>query len=129
MPQPARRNRRIFKTAWFGKAARKAGIEDNELCRAIQQVMKGQVSDLGGGVFKKRLNKNMHRSVVLAKGGQYWVFAYLFAKRDRANIEADELEEFRQIAKAYEMLTGRQLSRLLTDKDLTEICHDDQAQV
>ena len=129
MTEPARRSRRIFKTAWFAKAAVKAGIEDTELCRAIKRVVNGQVSDLGGGVFKKRVNKNMHRSVILAKGGQHWVYAYLFAKSDRANIEADELDDFRQIAKTYETLTDRQLARLLKDKDLTEICHDDQAQV
>ena len=44
--------------------------------------MRGQADDLGGGVFKKRLNDNMHRSIVLAKGGRHWVFAYLFAKKE-----------------------------------------------
>jgi hypothetical protein len=58
---------RAFKTAWFTKAARKARIEDDELCEAIEEVRKGQADDLGGGVFKKRLNKNMHRSIILAK--------------------------------------------------------------
>jgi hypothetical protein len=33
-------------------------------------------------VFKERLNDNMHRLIVLAKAGEYWVFAYLFAKKD-----------------------------------------------
>ena len=71
---------RTFKTAWFSKAARKALIADAELCDAMEQVRKGQADDLGGGVFKKRLNDNMHRSIVLAKAGEFWVFAYLFAK-------------------------------------------------
>ena len=57
---------RTFKTAWFSKAAGKARIGDDELCEAIQGVMKGQADDLGGGVFKKRLNKNRHRSILLA---------------------------------------------------------------
>jgi hypothetical protein len=52
---------RVFKTAWFAKEARKAKITDGELCRAIKQVMQGQADDLGGGVYKKRLNDNMHR--------------------------------------------------------------------
>lgn len=60
----------------------------------------GQADDLGGGVFKKRLNKNMHRSIVLAKGGRYWIFEYLFAKKDRANVQGDELEDFRTLAKS-----------------------------
>jgi hypothetical protein len=116
---------RTFKTAWFSKAARKARITDAELCEAIQEVRKGQADDLGGGIFKKRLNKNMHRSIILARGGQYWIYEYLFAKKDRANIEDSELKDFRILAKAYAGLTEEQLAQLLKDKDLTEICRDD----
>ncbi|QRG09987.1 type II toxin-antitoxin system RelE/ParE family toxin (plasmid) [Xanthobacter dioxanivorans] len=117
---------RAFKTAWFSKAARKARIKDDELCEAIQDVIKGQADDLGGGVFKKRLNKNMHRSIILAKGGRYWIYEYLFAKKDRANIENDELEDFRALAKSYAMLDEKQVAQLLEDKDLTEICHGNE---
>lgn len=115
---------RAFKTAWFSKAARKAHIADTELCEAIRQVMQGQADDLGGGVFKKRLNNNMHRSIILAKGGRYWVYEYLFAKKDRENIEDDELVSFRALAKVYAGLTDGQIEQLLRDKDLMEICHD-----
>ena len=72
---------RVFKTAWFAKASRKTGISDNQLCIAIAQVMQGQADDLGGGVFKKRLNDNRHRSIILAKGSRYWIYEYLFAKK------------------------------------------------
>lgn len=65
---------RAFKSAWFAKAARKAKITDAELCKAIEQVMVGQADDLGGGVFKKRLGGNRHRSIVLARGGDWWVY-------------------------------------------------------
>jgi hypothetical protein len=85
---------RVFKTAWFARAAKKARISDRALSKAIRQVALGQADDLGGGVFKKRLNDNMFRSIVLAKAGEFWVFAYLFAKKDRANIEDDELMHF-----------------------------------
>ena len=88
--------------------------------------MKGQADDLGGGVFKKRLNKNMHRSIILAKGGRYWIFEYLFAKKDRANIEDDELEDFRTLARGYATLSDGQIARLLRDRDLVEICDDDK---
>lgn len=116
---------RVFKTAWFAKTARKARIDDIELCAAIREVMQGQADDLGGGVFKKRLNDNMHRSIILAKGGCFWIYEYLFAKNDRDNIADDELTAFRILAKAYAGLTGRQVEQLLHEKDLTEICHDD----
>jgi hypothetical protein len=120
---------RIFKTAWFAKAARKADITDRDLCEAIQEVMTGQAEDLGGGVFKKRLNRNMHRSIILAKGGRYWIYEYLFAKKDRANIENDELVDFRTLAKAYAALSEEQIVQLLEDKDLREICCGDKNEV
>jgi len=89
---------------WFAKAARKAGIDDAELCRAIAEARKGQADDLGGGVFKKRLDKNRSRSIILAKGRVYWVYEYLFAKKDRDNIDDKELAAFRKLAGAYEGL-------------------------
>ena len=89
--------------------------------------MAGQADDLGGGVFKKRLNDNMHRSIVLAKGGQYWVYEYLFAKKDRSNIEDDELAAFRALAKGYAAMTKLQVAALVQRNHLVEICHDDEA--
>jgi hypothetical protein len=115
---------RVFKTAWFTRAARKARIGDGELCVAIQQVMAGQADDLGGGVFKTRLNDNLHRSIIVAKGGRYWVYAFLFAKQDRANISADELVAFRKLAAAYAQMTTAEVNPGLRNGDLLEICDD-----
>jgi hypothetical protein len=123
----AEKSERVFKTAWFTKAARKAHISDEELCSAIAQVMLGQADDLGGGVFKKRLRKNQYRSIVLAKTEQFWVYEYLFAKQDRANIEDDALAEFRKLVKAYAGLIVHQVNQLLRDENWKEICNGDQA--
>lgn len=120
---------RVFKTAWFAKAARKAKVRDPALCAAMHQVMLGLAEDLGGGVFKKRLNDNTHRSIILAKGGRHWVYEYLFAKNLRSNIDADELLAFRSLAKAYAALSEAQIALLLAQQDLMEICHEDQAQI
>ena len=118
----ANRTVRAFKTAWFAKAARKALIDDDELCEAIAEVRKGQADDLGGGVFKKRLDRNRHRSIIVAKGRRYWVYAYLFAKKDRANIEGDELKAFRKLADLYAAKTDVEIGRELETKELVEIC-------
>lgn len=115
---------RVFKTRWFSKAARKALIKDDELCEAIAEVMKGQADDLGGGVFKKRLNKNMHRSIILARGRRYWVYTYLFAKKDRENIENDELDAFRDLADVYAAKSEEDIAKELAVKELVEICHE-----
>ena len=122
---PTRPLTRVFKTAWFSKAARKARIGDPALIAAIREVMLGQADDLGGGVFKKRLNKNMHRSIVLAKGGQHWIFAYLFAKKDRANIDDDELADFKKLAQAFGRMTDTELRAALNQGDLLELCDED----
>jgi hypothetical protein len=86
------------------------------------------VTTSGGGVFKKRLNKNMHRAIVLARGRRVWLYVYLFAKKDRDNIGADELVAFRQRAKSHEGLSNQRVDQLLHTEDITEICHDDKAQ-
>jgi hypothetical protein len=115
---------RVFKTAWFGRAARKAHLADLELCEAMRQVMLGQADDLGGGVYKKRLGKNLYRSILVAKGGRYWVYAYLFAKKDRANIGRGELAQFRELAGLYAQKTDEDIARELGLNELMEICHE-----
>jgi hypothetical protein len=118
------RAERVFKTAWFAKAARKALIADAELCWAIRQVMQGQADDLGGGVFKKRLGKNLYRSIIVAKGGRYWVYEYLFAKQNQASIETEVLAKYRKLAKVYESLSEHQVAQLIHEMDWMEICND-----
>lgn len=120
---------RTFKTKWFSKAARKALISDAALCVAIEQVRSGLADDLGGGVYKKRLDKNRYRALILTKSGSFWFYEYLFAKKDRDNIADDELDAFRKLADGYAGLSADQLERLLRDKDLVEICDDGQAKV
>jgi hypothetical protein len=41
MAEPNPGSERCFKTVWFAKAAKKAHIKDDELCKAIEQVIKG----------------------------------------------------------------------------------------
>lgn len=65
MPLPPR----LFKTKRFAVQAGKAWIGDDELLDAFTEMLRGQAESLGGGVWKKRLNANRHRSIVVAKGG------------------------------------------------------------
>lgn len=125
MPAKSIGRPRVFKTAWLAKAAKKAQIQDAELCHAAYEAMAGQVVDLGGGVFKKRMHGNRHRSIILAKGKQVWVFEYLFAKQDRENIDDNELAGFRLLAKQYAALTTDQLDAVIAARHFLEICHDD----
>ena len=91
--------------------------------------MLGQCDDLGGGVYKKRLGKNLHRSIVIAKGGRYWVYAYLFAKNDRANIDKQDLADLRDLVELYSKKSEAEIADELELRKIVEICHDDQAQI
>lgn len=116
---------RAFKTAWFSKHAAKVGIQDTELYQAIEEMNAGQWdADLGGNVFKKRLNENRHRSIILSKTDSYWFFTYLFAKSDRENISKDELKAFKKLAKDYSLYLDKDIKAALANNDLLEICDD-----
>ncbi len=79
----------------------------------------------GRGVYKKRLGKNLYRSIIVAKSGQYWVYEFLFAKKDLANISRAELTGYRQLAGAYSRLMPQQVDRLIQEQDWFEIHMDD----
>lgn len=115
---------RVFKTAWFTRAARKALIGDEELCRAVRQAMRGQADDLGGGVYKKRLDRNRQRSILLAKGRRFWVYAYLFAKKDGPNISQRELIGFRSVADLYGRKSESDIATELAQGEIVEICRN-----
>ncbi|WLI77933.1 type II toxin-antitoxin system RelE/ParE family toxin [Kosakonia sp. H02] len=118
--------KRIFKTKWFAKAAQKHGIRDSELRRAIDEMMQGQADNLGGGVYKKRLNQNRDRAIVLAKGGSHGFYTFLYAKQDMANIDDSELAAFRELAKHYAYLSEKAILMLISNKELVEITHDNK---
>jgi hypothetical protein len=115
---------RPFKTKHFAMLAAKAWIGDDELRQAFTEMLNGQADNLGGGVWKKRLNANRHRSIVLARGSYYWVYQFIYAKKDQSNISQAELIGFRKMAKTYQGLTEMQVQYLLDTKAFTEIFYE-----
>lgn len=89
----------------------------------MQQVMEGKAVALGGGVWKKKLNDNMDRSIIVAKGGENWIFVYLFMKKDRENIDKAEEAMFKRLAADYARLSPSAIRTQLASNDLVEICH------
>lgn len=74
---------------------------------------------LGGGVWKKRLDRNRRRAIVLTKADRFWVYVYLFAKNDRENITQKELKAFKKLSRDYQLAD---IERMLKNGDLHEIC-------
>ncbi len=42
-------------------------MPDTKLCGLVDDAKPGRATDFGGGVFKQRLNDNLHRNILLAK--------------------------------------------------------------
>lgn len=116
---------RTFQTKFFARQARKARIGVEELRRIVREVAEGKAIDLGGGVFKKRLQQNAYRSILLAKSADYWVLEFLFAKKDADTITPAALDGFRTLATAYTNLKPAQLAQLLRTGEWEEMFHDD----
>ena len=119
---------RIFKSRWFQRFARKEGIADAVLCEAVARAEKGQIdADLGGGVIKQRIARpgqgrsKGYRTIVFFRRGTTAFFVYGFAKSQRANIDRDEEEQFKEAAKHVLALTEKQLAELLKKGDFMEV--------
>jgi hypothetical protein len=79
--------------------ARKAGVANAKLLQAARDVAKGHCdADLGGGVFKQRVAREGggrsggFRTIILFRVDGHSFFAHGFAKNDKANVSARELQ-------------------------------------
>jgi len=124
---------RIFQSRWFHRFARKEGIDDATLCDAIARAEKGQIDALlGGDVIKQRIARpgqgrsKGYRTIILFRRGAKAFFVYGFGKNQRANIDDDEKEQFKQAAKHVLSLTEKQLAELLKRGDFIEVKNEQE---
>ena len=89
---------RVYKTRWFTRWAKKAGLSDKALLAAVEEMERGLVGDaLGGFVFKKRIalpgggKRGGSRSLVVYRRGMLVFFVYGFEKNNRSNVSRKEL--------------------------------------
>ena len=89
---------------------------------------------MGGGVIKQRIARigqgksGGYRTIIFCRRGERAVFAYGFAKSDRANIDADEETQFKQAAHYVLRLTGDQIDELLENGDFVEVKYEEISQ-
>jgi hypothetical protein len=126
-------NTRVFKTRWFERFAGKEKIRDAVLVDAVARAEQGRVdADLGGGVIKQRVARpgqgksGGYRTIVFFRRGERAIFAYGFAKSDRANIDADEEKQFKEAARHVLRLTEKQIDELLKNGDLVEVKYEQE---
>jgi hypothetical protein len=121
---------RIFRTKAFTRFARRERISDAALREAVARAVQGQLdADLGGGVIKQRIARpgqgrsGGFRVLIAHRRDVRSVFLYGFAKSERDNIDDDELETLRDIAKGWLTAGADQIDRALADGIIQEVDH------
>jgi hypothetical protein len=124
---------RVFKNKPFARFARKAGLADKALLKAITDAEQGLVdADLGGGVLKQRVARDGggksggFRTIILFRLGERAFFVHGFAKSDRDNIRDDELAAFKLLAAALLAYDDVALVTAVAAGVLLEVMGDDE---
>lgn len=124
---------RIFKNKAFTRFAKKSGIDDSSLCKAIRDIEQGLLdANLGGGVIKQRVARSGEgksggfRTIILFRIEKLAFFIHGFAKNERDNIDSDELVAMRKMATIMLNYDDATLYNAQKNKTLIEvICHEE----
>jgi hypothetical protein len=119
---------RIFKTKWFIRFARKQGIKDSKLIKAIEEIEEGlNDGDLGGGLMKKRVARTgegksgSYRAIVVYRSKIRSVFVYAFPKNEKANLSPEELEAYKELAGLFLSYKDEEIAKALREGELKEV--------
>jgi len=118
----------IFKTRHFARWARKSGLADSLLKKAVLEIQCGLLeADLGGGIVKKRIaltgrgKRGSTRTLLATNWNDRWFFVYGFEKNERANISENELESLKKLARSLLGLTDTQIAAAIEEDFLMEV--------
>jgi hypothetical protein len=121
----------IYMTRLFARWARKQGLDDKALAKAVREMSRGLFeANLGGNLFKKRIARQGggksggYRTIVASKLKGRWFFLYGFAKNERDNIEAAEELALKELASVLLNMPAADLDKALKAKELAEVDHD-----
>jgi hypothetical protein len=122
---------RTYKGREFARFARKSKIPDIDLCRAVDEILRGSIdADLGGGVFKQRVRRKgrgksgSFRTIILLRIHEIAIFVFGFSKSERANITSEELLAYRKIAKGLMLSREAQASAVAEGKLIEVRCEE-----
>jgi hypothetical protein len=119
---------RVYKLKGFARFQRRERIADMALIETILAAERGLVdADLGGGLIKQRVARPGqgksagYRTLIAYRRGECAVFLFGFAKNERANIDDDELEEWRHIGRLYLAFDERRIGAAIAAQELAEV--------
>jgi hypothetical protein len=125
---------RVFKIRWFARFARSERLDDKSLSDAIHRAARGLVdADLGGGLIKQRVARQGrgrsggYRTIIAYRVKDRAVFLYGFAKSERDNIEPDELQDLRLVARGWLEATPERIKAALEDGAIQEVRYDEES--
>ena len=117
----------VYKNKEFHKWAKKEGLNDAQLLKALDEMERGLVeADLGGNIFKKRVSlgqgkRGGARTLLAYRKGDKAFFIYGFAKNARANIKDIELKSLKVYTKLLLGFGEKELRKAIKEKALIQI--------
>ena len=99
---------KIFKTKFFNRWQNKdSKLNDRSLINAVHELEKGLFeANLGGSLYKKRVampgkgKRGSYRVIIAHRLKDCsWIFLYGFSKSEYSNIDNDDLDELKELAK------------------------------
>lgn len=124
---------RIFKTREFSKFARKEGITDKKLRKAVEDAERGLIdADYGGGVIKQRVARpgegksGGFRTIILYRRAERAFFVHGFAKSDKANLSESEERVYKDAARIILAYTDEELATFADSGIFKEVKSDEQ---
>ncbi|MCF6255799.1 MAG: type II toxin-antitoxin system RelE/ParE family toxin [Gammaproteobacteria bacterium] len=118
----------VFCTKWFKKWSKKSNLKDQDLIEAVANMEAGlSSSDLGNHLFKIRVKKSHSgkssgfRTIVVYRENDRAIFLYGFAKNERENISASELQHFKKLGNDLLALNKDKLTHFVDEKILFDI--------
>ena len=124
---------RVFATKVFVRFARKERLNSERLLDAISRAERGSIdADLGGHLIKQRVARpgggrsGGTRTVIAHCSARRSVFLYGFTKSERDNINDQELDALKRLAKLYLGYSDQQIATAIDQMELAEVTCDDQ---
>ncbi|MCF6776230.1 type II toxin-antitoxin system RelE/ParE family toxin [Thiotrichales bacterium 19X7-9] len=124
---------KIFKNKWFDRFCKKQNITDKKLLKLISNIENGKIDvDYGGFVIKQRLARDNqgksggYRNIILYRSGDKAFFVYGYAKKDKDNLNNEEVSAFREMATELLKLSEDNINKLIKQSKLIEVKQDEK---
>lgn len=121
----------IYKIRNFTRWARKTGLNDALLKKAVLEIKSGLLdADLGGGIVKKRIalpgrgKRGSTRTLLATNLDDRWFFVFGFEKNELENISEKELVTLKMLAKDLLGMTAAQIKVAIGEGSLVEVKHE-----